>query len=34
MTLEQRVEALEFKVGFPEVNGVRIYFGENLLVTS
>lgn len=34
MTLEQRVEPLEFKVGFPEVNGVRIYFGENLRVLS
>ncbi|HIH5000888.1 hypothetical protein [Citrobacter sp. 50677481] len=34
MTLEQRVEALEFKVGFPEENGVRISFGENLRMSS
>ncbi|MDM3243720.1 hypothetical protein [Citrobacter sp. Cf081] len=34
MTLEQRVESLEFKVGFPKENGVRISFGENLAMSS
>ncbi|WP_240034387.1 hypothetical protein [Citrobacter europaeus] len=34
MTLEQRVESLEFKVGFPKENGVRISFGENLTMSS
>ncbi|EPB0513831.1 hypothetical protein ACRABS_004183 [Salmonella enterica subsp. enterica] len=34
MTLEQRVEPLEFKVGFPEENGVIISFGENLRMSS
>ncbi|WP_233459406.1 hypothetical protein [Citrobacter sedlakii] len=34
MTLEQRVESLEFKVGFPKENGVRISFGENITMSS
>lgn len=34
MTLEQRVEGIEFKVGFPKENGVRIAFGENLSMSS
>lgn len=34
MTLEQQVESLEFKVGFPKENGVRISFGENLAMSS
>lgn len=34
MTLEQRVEAFEFKVGFPKENGIRISFGENLSMSS
>ncbi|MBX8971311.1 MULTISPECIES: hypothetical protein [Citrobacter] len=34
MTLEQRIESLEFKVGFPKENGVRISFGENLAMSS
>ncbi|HIH4880852.1 TPA: hypothetical protein ACYSB1_004542 [Citrobacter braakii] len=34
MDLEQRVESLEFKVGFPKENGVRISFGENLAMSS
>ncbi|EEP1882171.1 hypothetical protein HA734_004271 [Salmonella enterica] len=34
MTLEQRVEPLEFTVGFPKENGVRISFGENLRMSS
>ncbi len=34
MTLEQRVESLEFKVGFPKENGVSISFGENLAMSS
>ncbi|EOI1399019.1 hypothetical protein ACMGOC_004537 [Citrobacter freundii] len=34
MTLEQQVEPLEFKVGFPKENGVRISFGENLTMSS
>lgn len=34
MILEQRVESLEFKVGFPKENGVRISFGENLAMSS
>lgn len=34
MTLEQRVEPLEFTVGFQKENGVRISFGENLRMSS
>lgn len=34
MTLEQQVESLEFKVGFPKENGVSISFGENLTMSS
>lgn len=34
MDLEQRVESLEFKVGFPKEKGVRISFGENLTMSS
>lgn len=34
MTLEQRVEAFEFKVGFPKENRIRISFGENLTMSS
>ncbi|MGV4242510.1 hypothetical protein [Citrobacter freundii] len=34
MSLDQRVESLEFKVGFPKENGVRISFGENLTMSS
>lgn len=34
MTLEQRVEPLEFTAGFPKENGVRISFGENLRMSS
>ncbi|HHZ6812969.1 hypothetical protein [Citrobacter freundii] len=34
MTLERQVESLEFKVGFPKENGVRISFGENLTMSS
>lgn len=34
MTLEQRVESLEFKVEFPKENGLRISFGENLTMSS
>ncbi|HGY1777099.1 TPA: hypothetical protein ACNVM6_001006 [Citrobacter amalonaticus] len=34
MILEQRVESLEFKVGFPKENGVRISFGENITMSS
>lgn len=34
MTLEQRVESLEFKVGFPKENGVRITFGEKLSMSE
>lgn len=34
MTLEQRVEGIEFKVEFPKKNGVRIAFCENLSMSS
>ncbi|WP_275212069.1 hypothetical protein, partial [Citrobacter freundii] len=34
MTLERQVESLEFKVGFPKENGVRISLGENLMMSS
>ncbi|EOA3861948.1 hypothetical protein ACH07J_002417 [Salmonella enterica] len=34
MTLEQRVEGIEFKVGFPKENGVSISFGENMTMSS
>ncbi|BEJ33053.1 hypothetical protein ACTM7X_08015 [Citrobacter braakii] len=34
MTLERQVESLEFKVGFPKENGVRISLGENLTMSS
>lgn len=34
MKLEQQVESLEFKVGFPNENGVRISFDENLAMSS
>ncbi|EDW8109548.1 hypothetical protein IQ658_001356 [Salmonella enterica] len=34
MTQKQHYEALEFKVGFPKENGVRITLGEKLSISE